>query len=231
MATPKSGGREKASGRGGYSEKKDYSKNKSYGDSGQKDWTQSRGSRGDGNSSNYRGNRGGRGGDRGGSSFRGGRGSYGDGGGYRGNSSGRGDRGGRGGRGGGFSRGGRGDRKGGARPGDVEFVARRGGHSERKPEESPFVNKEKKVMTSLIQKVNTSKTNSSEDREQAIKEVLDTIGENIDKIALKKAGSRLIQSSLKLGNRAQREDVFQSLIKTDLAEIILSKYGQFIMKK
>jgi len=41
----------------------------------------------------------------------------------------------------------------------------------------------------------------------------------------------LIQSSLKLGNRAQREDVFQSLIKTDLAEIILSKYGQFIMKK
>lgn len=228
MSTPKSYNN-KGSSRGNFSDKKDYSKKDNSGSSGQKDWTASRGSNRGNDSSNYRGNR--RGGDRGGSNYRGGRGSYGEGG-YRGNSSGRGGSYGRGGRGGG--RGGRGGGYGrGGKPGDVEFVrgGSHGGGYQRKPEESPFINKEKKQMTSLIQKVNTSKTNSSEDREQAIKEVLETIGDNLDKIALKKAGSRLIQSSLKLGNRAQREDVFQNLIKTDLSEIILSKYGQFIMKK
>ena len=90
---------------------------------------------------------------------------------------------------------------------------------------------QRKQFSSLTAKVNASKTVNSEERVQCIQEVLETIGENLDKIAIKKSGSRLIQSCQKTGNRAQREEVFQSLIATDLAEIILSKYGQFIIKK
>lgn len=89
---------------------------------------------------------------------------------------------------------------------------------------------EKTALYALASKV-SGKGGDNDEKIASIDEVLNLIGEDFEKFVEKKAGSRLIQSCLKNGNRAQKDIIFKRLMKGDTEEVLKSKYGQFIMKK
>jgi uncharacterized protein YaaR (DUF327 family) len=56
-------------------------------------------------------------------------------------------------------------------------------------------------------------------------------GTFLNKFALKKLPSKVIQQGIKLGDSRTKEKLINSMLKENFDEIIKSKYGRFLAKK